>query len=410
MNFIAVIILSVLVLDFCLNLIADILNLGNLSSVLPEAFQVTYDDERYAKSQAYLKVNTRFDWLVSAVNLFFLLCFWFLGGFNRLDIYVRGFGKGPVFTGILFIILLMVFRSVLNLPFGIFHTFVIEERFGFNKTTWKTYVLDRIKGIILALIIGLPLLTGVLAFFEYVGTNAWWYCWLVVILFGMVIRYVGPTWIMPLFNKFSPLEDGELKQALFSLAERIEFPLRNVFLMDGSRRSSKSNAFFTGFGRNKRIVLFDTLVEKTTVSELVAVLGHEMGHYKLKHIWTSTIIGILHSGVLFFLLSLFISLPPLFDAFFMDSVSVYGGMIFFGMLYSPVEILLGLLMQEYSRRNEFQADRFAVEKTKNPHALANALKKLSAQNLSNLTPHPFYVMLNYSHPPILKRIEALTGE
>jgi STE24 endopeptidase len=304
----------------------------------------------------------------------------------------------------------MVFRSVLNLPFGIFHTFVIEERFGFNKTTWKTYVLDRIKGIILALIIGLPLLTGVLAFFEYVGTNAWWYCWLVVILFGMVIRYVGPTWIMPLFNKFSPLEDGELKQALFSLAERIEFPLRNVFLMDGSRRSSKSNAFFTGFGRNKRIVLFDTLVEKTTVSELVAVLGHEMGHYKLKHIWTSTIIGILHSGVLFFLLSLFISLPPLFDAFFMDSVSVYGGMIFFGMLYSPVEILLGLLMQEYSRRNEFQADRFAVEKTKNPHALANALKKLSAQNLSNLTPHPFYVMLNYSHPPILKRIEALTGE
>lgn len=410
MNFIAVIVLTALVLDFCLNLLADILNVNHLSPLLPEAFQDTYDTERYAESQEYLKVNTRFDWVVTTVNLIVLLCFWFFGGFNILDQFARGFGKGPVLTGVLYIGLLLVFRSIINFPFGIFQTFVIEEKFGFNKTTWKTYVLDRVKGFFLALVIGVPLLAGVLAFFEYAGTNAWWYCWLVVVLFGMIIRYVGPTWIMPLFNKFSPLEDGELKQALFSLAERIEFPLRNVFLMDGSRRSSKSNAFFTGFGRNKRIVLFDTLVEKTTVPELVAVLGHEMGHYKLKHIWINTIIGILHSGVLFYLLSLFISLPPLFEAFFMDSASVYGGMIFFGMLYSPVEILLGLLLQEYSRRNEYQADRFAVENTREPHALAGALKKLSVQNLSNLTPHPFYVVLNYSHPPVLKRIEAILGE
>lgn len=410
MNFIAAIVLIVLVFNFCLNLLADILNLKHLSPVLPEAFRDTYDTDRYAKSQEYLKVNTRFDWVVSAVNLLALICFWFLGGFNFLDQFARSFEKGPIVTGILFIALLLAFRSIINLPFGTFHTFVIEEKFGFNKTTWKTYILDRAKGIFLALIIGVPLLSGVLAFFEYAGTNAWWYCWVVVVLFGIIIRYVGPTWIMPLFNKFSPLEDGELKRALFSLAERIEFPLKNVFLMDGSRRSSKSNAFFTGFGRNKRIVLFDTLVEKTTVPELVAVLGHEMGHYKLRHIWMNTIIGILHSGVLFFLLSIFISLPPLFEAFFMDSASVYGGMIFFGMLYSPVEILLGLLMQEYSRRNEYQADRFAVDKTRNPHALASALKKLSVQNLSNLTPHPFYVVLNYSHPPILKRIEAIMSE
>jgi STE24 endopeptidase len=215
---------------------------------------------------------------------------------------------------------------------------------------------------------------------------------------------------MPLFNKFSPLEDGELKRELFSLAGRIDFPLKKVFLMDGSRRSSKSNAFFTGFGRNKRIVLFDTLVDKTTTDELLGILGHEMGHYKLRHIWMNMLIGFIHSGVLFFLLSLFISLPALFDAFFMDSVSIYGGMIFFGMLYSPVEFFMGLLLQVHSRRNEYQADSFAVKHTGKPAAFASALKKLSVQNLSNLTPHPFYVWLNYSHPPVIKRIEAILGK
>ncbi len=410
MNIIAVIVLFAIVFDFCLNLLADILNLKHLSSELPEAFRDTYDTERYAKSQNYLKVNTRFEWVVSAVNLTVLLCFWFLGGFNGLDRFARDFGKGPVLTGILFVGLLLVFRSAVNLPFGIYHTFVIEEKFGFNKTTWKTYLLDRLKGILLGIVLGIPLLAGILAFFEYAGANVWWYCWLAVTVFGLAVQYVGPAWIMPLFNKFTPLEDGELREELFSLAGRIDFPLKKVYLMDGSRRSSKSNAFFTGFGRNKRIVLFDTLVEKTTVPELLSILGHEMGHYKLKHIWTNMIIGILHSGILFYLLSLFISLPALFQAFYMDSVSVYGGMIFFGMLYSPVEFFLGLLMQRRSRRNEFQADSFAVEKTRNPGALASALKKLSVQNLSNLTPHPFYVALNYSHPPVLRRIKAIQGE
>lgn len=410
MNFIAVIVLFALVIDFCLNLTADILNLKNLSPVLPGTFRDTYDTDRYAKSQKYLRVNTYFGWVVSAVNLMLLLFFWFLGGFNLLDHFARGLGKGPVVTGIVFIGMVLVFRSIVNLPFGIFRTFWIEEKFGFNKTTWKTYALDHVKGFLLAVVLGVPLLAGVLAFFEYAGRNAWWYCWLLVVLFGIAIRYVGPTWIMPLFNKFSPVGDGELKSALFSFAKRIEFPLDNIFLMDGSRRTSKTNAFFTGFGRSKRIVLFDTLVEQNSVPEIVAVLGHEMGHHKLKHIWINTVIGILHSGVLFFLLSLFISLPPLFEAFFMDSASVYGGMIFFGLLYSPVEILLGLLMQAYSRRIEFQADRFAVENTGNPPALASALKKLSVQNLSNLTPHPFYVALNYSHPPLLKRIEVILGE
>ena len=409
MNVIAVIILVALAVDACLHFTADLLNLKNLSPDLPETFQGVYDTERYAASQSYLKANTHFEWVVSAVNLCALLFFWFLGGFNALDHFSTGLGWGAVPTGIVYIGVLLLLKGILDTPFGMYHTFVIEERFGFNKTTWKTYILDRAKGLGLTVLIGIPLLSGILVFFEYSGKNAWWYCWIVVVLISMVLRFIAPTWILPLFNKFTPLEEGELKTGLFALAQKIHFPLRNVFLMDGSKRSTKSNAFFTGFGRNKRIVLFDTLTEKTTVPELLAVLGHEMGHYKLKHLWTQTLISVVHTGLLFFLLSLFISLQPLFDAFFVDTPSVYGGMIFFGMLYSPIEFFLGIGMQALSRRNEFQADRFSVENTEPPEALASALKKLSVRNLSNLTPHPFYVALNYSHPPVLQRIERITS-
>jgi STE24 endopeptidase len=409
LNFIAVIILVALAFDACLHFTADLLNLKNMSPELPETFQGVYDTERYSTSQTYLKTNTHFEWIVTGINLFALLAFWFLGGFNALDHFSRGLGWGTLPTGIVYIGLLLLLKGVLNTPFGIYHTFVIEERFGFNKTTWKTYLLDRAKGLLLTILIGFPLLGGILAFFEYSGGNAWWYCWIVVVVISMSLRFIAPTWILPLFNKFTPLEDGELKSELFALAKRIHFPLKNVFLMDGSKRSTKSNAFFTGFGRNKRIVLFDTLTDKTTVPELLAVLGHEMGHYKLKHLWVQTVVSVVHTGLLFYLLSLFISLPLLFDAFFVETPSVYGGMIFFGMLYSPIEFFLGIGMQALSRRNEYQADRFAVENTRTPEAMANALKKLSVRNLSNLTPHPFYVALNYSHPPVLQRIDRITA-
>jgi STE24 endopeptidase len=212
---------------------------------------------------------------------------------------------------------------------------------------------------------------------------------------------------MPLFNKFKSLEDGGLRDAIFAYARSINFSLENIFIMDGSRRSSKSNAFFSGFGRHKRIVLFDTLIEKHGISELIAVLAHEMGHYKKKHVLQMTAMGIAQTGILFFLLSLFVSYPGLFDAFYMQQRSVYAGLIFFGMLYAPFGFFIGFFLQMLSRKNEFVADRFAVETTKESRALVDALKKLSAHNLSNLTPHPFYVWLNYSHPPVLERIEAI---
>jgi len=407
MNFIAVIILAVIFAEFILNFISDLLNLKVLQSDLPEAFRGWYDADRYRKSQEYLKVNTRFGWGVSTFDLVVFLIFWFLKGFPLVDRWVQAYHQGPVITGIIFIGALALLKAVISLPFSIYSTFVIEERFGFNKTTWSTFVKDLIKGLFLAVILGGPLIAGILAFFEYAGTGAWLYCWIAVTLYMLAVQYIAPTWIMPLFNKFILLEEGELKQAIISYARSIDFPLENVFVMDGSKRSGKSNAFFTGFGKHRRIVLFDTLIKQHKISELVAVLAHEMGHYKKKHIQKTLIIGIVQMGVMFFLLSLFISYQGLFDAFYMDKKSIYAGLIFFGLLYSPVELFTGILMQMFSRKNEYEADKFSVKTTKDQSSMVNALKKLSVHNLSNLLPHPMYVFLNYSHPPVLKRIQAI---
>lgn len=407
MNFIAIIILVTILSEFILNGLSDVLNLRMLRDELPEEFRGMYDVDKYRKSQEYLKVNTRFGWLTSTFDLIVILVLWFGKGFPFLDHWVRSWHLGPVFTGLMYIGMLVLFKAILSLPFNIYSTFVIEERFGFNKTTWKTYVADILKSLFLTIVLGTPLLIGVLGFFEYTGPNAWWYCWIAVTIFMIVIQFIAPTWIMPLFNKFNPLENGGLKTAIMSYARSIHFPLDNVFVVDGSRRSSKSNAFFTGFGKHKRIALFDTLIEKHTVAELVAVLAHEMGHYKKKHILRTMIISVIQVGILFFLLSLFISYQGLFNAFYMDQKSVYSGLIFFGMLYSPIDFFMGIFMQMYSRKNEFEADRFAVETTKDSKSMADALKKLSVHNLTNLIPHPLYIFLNYSHPPVLRRIKAI---
>jgi STE24 endopeptidase len=267
--------------------------------------------------------------------------------------------------------------------------------------------MDLVKGLLLSVLLGGPLLAGILAFFVYAGTNAWWYCWVAVTLYMLGVQFIAPTWIMPLFNKFTPLETGELKSAILSYAGSINFPIENVYVMDGSRRSSKSNAFFTGFGKHRRIVLFDTLIKRHTTGELLAVLAHEMGHYKKKHILQNMVLGILQMGIMLYLLSIFISYQGLFDAFYMPQQSVYAGLIFFTMLYSPLSFFIGIFMQMLSRKNETQADRFSAETTQDPQSMVTALKKLSVDNLTNLMPHPLYVFLNYSHPPVLQRISAL---
>jgi STE24 endopeptidase len=392
---------------FLLDLVANLLNLRALKPELPDAFRDVYDAEKYAKSQRYTRETTRFGFLESAFSLGVFLVFWWLGGFGWLDELTRGFGFDPVVTGLVTIGILAVASGLLSLPFELYDTFVIEEKYGFNKSTLGTFIMDQIKSLGLAVVLGVPLIALVLYLF---GTfeNAWLYAWLAVSGISLVLAYVAPKFILPLFNKFSPLEDESLQRDIHAMAAKCDFPLTEVSVMDGSKRSSKSNAFFTGFGKNKKIALFDTLIEKHSNDELVAVLAHEIGHFKKKHIVQGMVIGIVHTGVLFYLLSLFLQNEALFTAFGVDVPSVYFGFIFFGLLFKPINKLLSIGMAVLSRKNEFEADAFASEVTGQPQALVTALKKLSADNLSNLTPHPFYVFMVYSHPPMLDRIRALT--
>jgi STE24 endopeptidase len=407
MNVYAVVVLASLAVRFVLGLITEVLNLKALRDELPEEFAGVYDAVAYKKSQDYTRAQTRFGFVTSSFDLAITLVFWFSGGFNFLDGIVRGWNWNPILTGLAYIAILVVARSALSLPFDIYRTFVIEERFGFNKTTVATYVADIVKAAVLGALLGGPLLSGILALFLHAGAAAWLYCWLATTLFTLFIQFIAPTWIMPLFNKFIPLPEGELRQAILSYAHSVDFPLKNVFVMDGSRRSAKANAFFTGFGKNKRIALFDTLIEKHSVPGLVAILAHEIGHYKKKHIIQGLVLSILHAGVLFYLLSVFIRQRGLFEAFYLEHPSIFVGLVIFGLLYAPLEMVLSVLMEIRSRRNEYEADRYAAATTRNRDSMIQALKLLSLHNLSNLTPHPFYVFLNYSHPPILKRIEAL---
>lgn len=304
----------------------------------------------------------------------------------------------------------MLAYTLLKLPFSIYETFVIEEHYGFNRTTRRTFWLDKVKGMVLALALGGLLLAGVLALFQYAGLNAWLYGWAAIIIFSLALQYIAPTWIMPLFNKFTPMESGPLKEAILGYAGDVNFPLKNVYVMDGSKRSSKSNAFFTGFGRNKRIALFDTLIAQQTVAEMVAILAHEVGHYKKKHILQGILISILNMGIILFLLSVFLGSPGLYQAFYLKEESIYTGLLFFSLLYTPLELIISVITHMLSRKNEYAADLFAAKTTGSPGDLITALKKLAAANLSNLTPHPFYMWLNYSHPPLRERIEAIISQ
>jgi len=406
MNVYAYVILATLLLNYALTLVADLLNLRALSGELPGEFADTYDAELYRKSQEYTRVRTRFGFVTGTFDLAVLLGFWFAGGFPWLDGLVRGLGYGPIVTGILFVGLLVVGRGLLSIPFAVYSTFVIEERFGFNRTTPKVFVLDLVKSFALAAVLGVPVFAAILFFFDRAGGAAWLYCWAFVTAFLVVLQYVFPTWIAPIFNRFDPIGEGELRDALLGYAEKVGFRLEGIFVMDGSRRTSRGNALFSGFGRNKRVALFDTLIEKQTVPELVSIVAHEVGHYKKKHALKGLVLATFHSGLMFYLLSIFLGHRGLFEAFGMEQTSIYAGFVFFGLLYAPIELVLQMFLYGRMRRHEYEADRFAAE-TAGPEDLVTALKKVSVDNLANLTPHPFYVFLNHSHPPLLQRIAAI---
>ncbi|MFA7326474.1 MAG: M48 family metallopeptidase [Candidatus Kapaibacterium sp.] len=407
MNTYAIIITAIILIEFIVDNTAKYLNLKALDAELPSEFADVYDADTYRKSQEYTKTRTKFGFISSGVGLVSLLLFWYLGGFEYVNTLAENWSNSFILRGLYFFGVLIVLQQFVSLPFSIYSTFVIEERFGFNKTTVKTFIIDMLKGLLLMSLIGGAVLALILYIFNELGELSWLYAWGAVIVFTLIMQYIAPKWIMPLFNKFKPLEDGELKQRIIEFAEKVDFQLQDIFIMDGSKRSSKSNAFFTGFGKNKRIALFDTLVEKHTTGELVSVLAHEIGHYKRKHIVQGMFISIIHTGVLFFLLSLFLYQDGLYEAFYMDSTPIYAGFLFFSLLYSPLDTLLSIGMNMLSRKNEYEADEFAVVGRGNREDMISALKKLSKDNLSNLTPHKWYVFMNYSHPPVIERIRAI---
>ena len=409
MNGIFWVILITLILNFSVGLFSTILNVLSLKSIPPVELEDVYQGEEYRKSQRYTRVQSLFGLTGSTIKFVLLLTFWLSGGFNYIDQTVRLMEWNEIWNGVAFFGILATFVLILNIPLGLYSTFVIEQRFGFNRTTYSTFVLDTLKGVFLYIIIGIPLLIGILYFFEYSGSLSWLYVWIFLTVISFVISIIGPIWIMPIFNKFTPLESGELRNAIVEYAKKVNFTYGNIYVIDGSKRSAHSNAFFTGFGKTKRIALFDTLIEQLSTDEIVSVIAHEVGHNKKRHVVSGMALGVLHTGVLLFLFSLVMENQSLFEAFSMKSTSIYASIVFFGLLFTPIELIISPVMHFISRRNEYQADQWAVETTTSKNNLISGLKKLAAENLANLSPHPAFVMLNYSHPPLFNRVASISS-
>jgi STE24 endopeptidase len=412
-NFMTVIIVVALFLLWKMEFVATLLNLKAFPEKVPEELGDVMDESKLAQARDYLQVNARFGIIESITSLSVLLAFWFLGGFGWLDGLARSLAPGEVTTGLVFLSAIFLGQSLISLPFTAYDTFVIENRFGFNRSTPATFIMDRLKGLLLASMIGLPLAAVVLWIFGNVG-HAWIWAWAVVTVFQLLLTWLAPSLIMPLFNKFTPMPDGELKQQIEKLGERCDFPLDGVFVMDGSKRSTKANAFFTGFGKRKKIALFDTLIEKSTAPELLGVLAHEIGHFRRGHIKQRLAAGIIQTAAIFFLLGL--ATDPqgcfarlLFDAFGVPTISPHVGLVLFGILLEPVSKLLGAVLNAWSRKHEFEADAYAAEMTGDGEPLAAALKKMTADHLSHPSPGRLRVWLDYSHPPLLERLRALAG-
>lgn len=391
---------------FLVEAVSVLLNLSRLKPELPAEFQDVFDAEAYAKSQAYTRESERFSLLSSAVKLLVFLTFWLCGGFGWLDSFVRSVTPSPVLGGLLGISLLFLGSTILGWPFAWWDTFRIEARYGFNKTTPAVFWSDQAKGLILGAAIGLPVLALLIWFFDSFP-NAWIWAWISVTVILLALQFLAPRYLMPLFNKFTPLPDGPLKTAIQSLSARCDFPVKELFVIDGSKRSSKGNAFFAGFGKNKRIALYDTLIEKHTEPELLAVLAHEIGHFKRGHIVQRLAVAVGQLAIIFLLMGLLLKNPGLFAAFGVATPSVWLSLVLFMILFEPMQFVLGILSGLWSRKHEYEADAYAANAMLGPEELIAGLKRLARDTLSNLTPHPFHVFLHYSHPPMLQRLAAL---
>lgn len=402
------IIIGIISFDFLLERILDRLNIQHLSSPIPDNVKDIYDVTEYQKSQSYIKANDSFGQWQNIFNFILQISVLGLGWLGGLYDYCLTIWNHPIAATLLFFGIIFIVSDILSTPFSYYKTFVIEEKYGFNKTTKKLFWMDKIKGYLLSIIIGGIILYILLYLITTIGNDFWWIFWAIISVIIVFINMFYTSLLLPLFNKLTPLEDGELKSAIQAYCKAQDFPVNNIYVMDGSKRSNKANAFFSGFGSNKKIVLFDTLVQQHTVEEIVAVLAHEAGHFKKKHIPQMMILSVAQMGFYLFLLSQFVFSTTITQAMgSATELSIALNLIGFGLLISPISTITGVLINIFSRKNEYEADNFAVTTYPGEH-LINALKKLSQKNLSNLTPHPAYVFVHYSHPPVTNRIEAMS--
>lgn len=400
------IIIAIIILQFIIESLLDYLNATRFNDPIPAELDDVFEKDEYIKSQKYQLTNYRYGIVTSLFSLMLIISFLFLGGFEWVDSIVRETTSNPILQALLFFGIIMIGSDILTLPFSYYHTFVIEEKFGFNKSTRKLFFLDKLKGWFLMAILGGAVLAIIIWFFQWAGTNFWIYAWAVVSIFTLFMNLFYSRIIVPLFNKQTPLSEGGLKHKIELYVRKVGFGLSQIFIIDGSKRSTKANAYFSGFGKEKRVTLYDTLVNDLDEEEIVAVLAHEVGHYKRNHIIFNLAASILLTGLTLFILSLFVNNPELSLAIGVSQPSFHAALVAFGILYSPISQITGLVMNYLSRKFEFQADAYA----KNTYAaepLITSLKKLSKNNLGNLTPHPAYVFMHYSHPPLIQRIRSL---
>ncbi len=400
------IIIAILIISFIADKILDTLNEQHFDDEIPNKLKDVYDANEYKKSQSYKKTNAKFSNITSFVTTGITLVFFLLDGFKYLDRFARTFTENPILVALIFFGVIILGSEIVSTPISYYSTFVIEEKFGFNKSTKKIFWLDKIKGLVISLLLGIGILSLFVWFYQLTGKNFWIYAWVSLAVFSLFMNMFYAKLIVPLFNKQSPLEDGELKSAIEKYAKNVGFTINNIFVIDGSKRSTKANAYFSGFGSQKRITLYDTLINDLEVEEIVAVLAHEVGHYKRKHTIFNLISSILITGLTLYILSLFVNSNALSEALGVSIPSFHIGLVAFGVLYSPISEVTGLFMNYISRKFEYQADNFAKE-TFEARALVNSLKKLSKNSLTNLTPHPAFVFMNYSHPTLLQRINNL---
>lgn len=396
------ILIAIIIVKFLFDTFMDSLNAKHFNDSIPAELEGIYNEEEYLKSQEYKKTNYKFSVVTSIISIIATLLFFIFEGFAFVDNLARNFSDNTIVITLIFFGIIIFASDILSLPFSYYATFVIEEKFGFNKTSKKTFAFDKIKSWLMMIFVGGGILALITWIYQLTTSNFWLYAWALMGVVTIFMNLFYSKLIVPIFNKQTPLESGELKNEIENFAKKVGFKLDNVFVIDGSKRSTKANAYFSGFGKQKRVTLYDTLINDLETDEIVAVLAHEVGHYKKKHIIYNLLVSILLTGFTFYILSLLVGNLTLSQALGVQTASFHIGLIAFGVLYSPISEITSLFMNALSRKFEYQADDYAKENF-NGNDLTSALKKLSKNSLGNLTPHPLYVKIHYSHPTLLQR-------